>query len=91
MPWRCARRAAAGVRGVHLGDLRRAAGRGRGAGDGLGGALGDPVLAVALGFAGGAVIASVADTLMPEAYADGGPLTAFATAAGFFLSFVLAA
>ena len=60
-------------------------------GDGLGGALGDPVLAVALGFAGGAVIASVADTLMPEAYADGGPLTAFATAAGFFLSFVLAA
>lgn len=59
-------------------------------GDGLGSALGDPTLAVALGFAGGAVLASLADTLMPEAYADGGPLTAFATAAGFFLSFVLA-
>jgi ZIP family zinc transporter len=59
-------------------------------GDGLGSALGDSVLAVALGFAGGAVLASIADTLMPEAYADGGPFTAFATAAGFFLSFVLA-
>jgi ZIP family zinc transporter len=53
--------------------------------------LSDEVLAVALGFAGGAVLASLADTLMPEAYAQGGPYTAFATAAGFFLSFVLAA
>jgi zinc transporter, ZIP family len=60
-------------------------------GRGLGGALSDEVLAVALGFAGGAVLASLADTLMPEAFEHGRPLNAFATAAGFFLSFVLAA
>jgi len=53
--------------------------------------LGDEVLAVALGFAGGAVLASLADTLMPEAFQRGGPFTALATAAGFFLSFMLAA
>ena len=56
----------------------------------LAGPLSDQVLAVALGFAGGAVLASLADTLMPEAFAHGRPLNAFATAAGFFLSFVLA-
>jgi ZIP family zinc transporter len=55
------------------------------------GGLSDEVLAVALGFAGGAVLASLADTLMPEAFEHGRPLNAFATAAGFFLSFVLAA
>ena len=49
------------------------------------------VLSVALGFAGGAVLASLADTVMPEAFDNGGPLVAFATTAGFFLSFVLAA
>jgi hypothetical protein len=38
-----------------------------------------------------AVLASLADTLMPEAFEHGRPLNAFATAAGFFLSFVLAA
>ncbi len=54
------------------------------------GGLGDEVLAVALAFAGGAVLASLADTLMPEAFEHGRPLNAFATAAGFFLSFVLA-
>ena len=53
--------------------------------------LSDHVLAVALSFAGGAVLASLADTLMPEAFEHGRPLNAFATAAGFFLSFVLAA
>lgn len=41
-------------------------------------------------FAAGAVIASLADTLMPDAYRNGGPWIAFATAAGFFASFVLA-
>jgi ZIP family zinc transporter len=56
----------------------------------LGGALSEGVLAVALGFAGGAVLASLADTLMPEAFEHGRPLNAFATAAGFFLSYVLA-
>jgi zinc transporter, ZIP family len=46
-------------------------------------------LAVLLSFAGGAVLASLADTLMPDAYREGGPLVAFATAAGFLLSFLL--
>ena len=53
--------------------------------------LSDPALSLALGFAGGAVLASLADTLMPEAFEHGQPFNAFATAAGFFLSFVLAA
>ena len=53
--------------------------------------LSDEILAVALGFAGGAVLASLADTLMPEAFEHGRPYNAFATAAGFFLSFMLAA
>lgn len=46
-----------------------------------------PALAWPLGFAGGAVLASLADTLMPEAYREGGPLVALATALGFLLSF----
>ncbi len=46
-------------------------------------------LAVLLSFAGGAVLASLAATLMPDAYREGGPLVAFATAAGFLLSFLL--
>ncbi len=49
--------------------------------------LSEHVLAIALAFAGGAVLASLADTLMPEAFEHGRPLDAFATAAGFFLSF----
>jgi zinc transporter, ZIP family len=60
-------------------------------GRGVAAGLEDSVLAVALGFAGGAVLASLADTLMPEAFQQGGALIAFATAAGFFVSFVLAA
>jgi ZIP family zinc transporter len=60
-------------------------------GRGVAGVLSDQVLAVALAFAGGAVLASLADTLMPEAFEHGRPLNSFATAAGFFLSFVLAA
>jgi ZIP family zinc transporter len=42
------------------------------------------LLSVLLAFAGGAVLASLADTLMPDAYREGGGLRAFATAAGFF-------
>ncbi len=55
------------------------------------GELSAAALAVALSFAGGAVLASLADTLMPEAFEHGRPLNAFATAGGFFLSFILAA
>ena len=50
----------------------------------------DTTLAFALAFAGGAVLASLADTLMPEAFEHGRPFNSFATAAGFFLAFVLA-
>jgi ZIP family zinc transporter len=50
----------------------------------------EEVLAFPLAFAGGAVLASLADTLMPEAFEHGRPLNSFATGAGFFLSFVLA-
>jgi ZIP family zinc transporter len=49
------------------------------------------VTAVLLAFAGGAVLASLADTLMPEAYRDGGPYVAYATALGFLLSFLVSA
>jgi zinc transporter, ZIP family len=51
--------------------------------------VGEELLAVLLSFAGGAVLASLADTLMPDAYREGGPLVAFATAAGFLLSFLI--
>lgn len=50
---------------------------------------GQETLAFLLAFAGGAVLASLADTLMPEAFQHGRPWNAFATAAGFFLSFLL--
>jgi len=50
----------------------------------------DPsIVSLPLAFAAGAVIASLADTLMPEAYENGGPAVALSTAAGFVLSFVL--
>ena len=51
--------------------------------------VGEKPLTVLLSFAGGAVLASLADTLMPDAYRQGGPLVAFATAAGFLLSFLI--
>jgi ZIP family zinc transporter len=47
-------------------------------------------ISLPLAFAAGAVLASLADTLMPEAYEKGGPLVALSTTAGFTLSFVLA-
>ena len=46
-------------------------------------------LSLPLAFAAGAVLASLADTLMPEAYEKGGPVVALSTTAGFLLSFVL--
>ncbi|MBW3639927.1 MAG: zinc permease [Actinobacteria bacterium] len=50
----------------------------------------DQTISLPLAFAAGAVIASLADTLMPEAYEKGGPLVALSTALGFVLSFLLA-
>lgn len=40
--------------------------------------------------AGGAVLASLADTLMPEAFEPGRPLNACATACGFLPAFIIA-
>ncbi len=54
------------------------------------GEIAENILSFMLAFAGGAVLASLADTLMPEAFEHGKPLNSFATAAGFFISFVLA-
>jgi ZIP family zinc transporter len=51
---------------------------------------GDATLSVCLAFAGGAVLASLADTLMPEAFEHGRPFNSLATGIGFFLSFMLA-
>ncbi|WP_430648151.1 hypothetical protein [Agromyces sp. GXS1127] len=50
----------------------------------------DPeTISLPLVFAAGAVIAFLADMLMPEAFEHGGPAVALSTAAGFVLSFVL--
>lgn len=46
-------------------------------------------LAVPLAFAGGAVLASVVDSVAPEAFEEGGPVIALASAAGFFVAFML--
>lgn len=48
------------------------------------------VLGILLAFAGGAILAMLADTLLPEAYRRGGRLTSLATTAGFLLAFYLA-
>lgn len=51
--------------------------------------VGPATLAWPLGFAAGAVLASLADTLMPEAYSEGGPYVAYATALGFLTAFLI--
>ena len=53
-------------------------------------AASEETISLPLAFAAGAVIASLADTLMPEAYEQGGPLVALSTAFGFVVSFLLA-
>lgn len=49
----------------------------------------ESTLAVILAFAGGAVLASLANTVFPKAYKDGGPWVAFATVGGFLIAFAL--
>lgn len=51
--------------------------------------IGPSSLATVQAFAGGATIAVLADTLMPEAYREGGWWVGLATAFGFFIAFVL--
>lgn len=46
-------------------------------------------LAYPLAFAGGAVLASVIDTLAPEAFGEGGPTIALSSAAGFVTGYLL--
>ncbi len=46
-------------------------------------------LALLLGFAAGAVLASLANTLLPQAFGHGGPYVAFATVSGFLVAYVL--
>jgi ZIP family zinc transporter len=51
--------------------------------------LGGTTKSVILAFAGGAVLASLADTVFPRAFKDGGPFVAFATVVGFLTAFAL--
>lgn len=51
--------------------------------------LGATALAVVRAFAGGAVLASLAEALMPQAYGQASKSAALATAAGFLLTFVV--
>ncbi|WP_436910648.1 hypothetical protein [Halosimplex marinum] len=51
--------------------------------------VGETVLAVVRAAGGGAVLASLAIEIMPDAYDSGGPTVAFATAAGLLVTFVL--
>ena len=46
-------------------------------------------IAAVQAFAGGATLAVLADSLMPEAYRDGGWWVGMATAAGFLVAFAL--
>ncbi|MGA8987988.1 ZIP family metal transporter [Aeromicrobium sp.] len=55
----------------------------------LGDSIGSSSVATVQAFAGGATIAVLADTLMPEAYTDGGWWVGLTTALGFFVAFVL--
>ena len=53
--------------------------------------LGENAISWPMGFAAGAVLASLSITLMPEAFEEGGPLIAFATALGFLASYLISA
>jgi ZIP family zinc transporter len=57
--------------------------------DAAAGSVGPASIAAAQAFAGGATIAVLADTLMPEAYKQGGWWVGLATAFGFLVAFAL--
>jgi len=50
---------------------------------------GQALVAAARAFAGGAVLAGVAVEILPDAYEDGGPTIAMATALGFVVTFLV--
>ncbi|WP_054812309.1 ZIP family metal transporter [Nocardia arizonensis] len=60
-------------------------------GNGVSGYLSAVHIAIVQAFAGGATIAVLADSLMPEAYKEGGWWVGMATAAGFLTAFVIGA
>jgi len=47
------------------------------------------IIAVTLSLAAGAILAMLADTMMPEAFEEGGRFIALATALGFFIAFFI--
>ena len=51
--------------------------------------VGSSTIAVTQAFAGGATVAVLADTLMPEAFKEGGWWTGLATTFGFFAAYLL--
>jgi len=53
--------------------------------------LGPEVIAITLGIAGGAILAMLAETMMPEAYENGGYHISLATVGGFLVAFILGA
>jgi len=90
VPWRCAAGAlstlfAIGIWTLAVVLLTAAVVFGRG----VFAQLPEEHLVFPLAFAGGAVLASLAHTLMPEAFEHGWPLNSMATAAGFLVSFIL--
>jgi len=51
--------------------------------------LGTEIQAITLGIAAGAILAMLAETMMPEAYESGGYHVSLATVAGFLIAFIL--
>ncbi len=51
--------------------------------------LGPEIQAITLGIAGGAILAMLAETMMPEAYESGGYHISLATVSGFLIAFIL--
>ncbi len=60
------------------------------AGYALLGGLPENLVAAMLALAAGSILAMLADTVFPEAFENGGPLVALATAVGFATALVLA-
>lgn len=59
------------------------------AGFGLLGGVSDNVIALIMGFAAGAILTMLADTMMPEAFEQSGSFVGLVTVLGFALAFVL--
>jgi len=51
--------------------------------------LGPEIQAITLGIAGGAILAMLAETMMPEAYESAGYHVSLATVAGFLIAFII--